>query len=192
MGNILIGYLFFGHVFSYSDKNQGIQNIIDCCTAYGLSPRIIKKSIANCPMLSKEYIRSAAHLLQAVASYLCMERMVTLKKEELPIQIDNFIMEHLTESLDAKMICEHFNISKTHLYGIARQSYGMGIAEHIRRLRITKAQNLLISNPQMRVSEISFFCGFSNYNYFITIFKRVTGLSPNAYRQAASKETYKP
>ena len=67
--------------------------------------------------------------------------------------------------------------------------YGKGIAEHIRLLRINKAKQLLISNPDLRVSEIAEKCGFnSDYNYFITLFNRIVGMPPKAYRQMHSAE----
>lgn len=70
--------------------------------------------------------------------------LATLRHENLPVQIDCFIQKHLTEDLDVKDICDHFQIEKTHLYEIAKESYGIGIAEFIRNQRIEKAKELLL------------------------------------------------
>lgn len=133
-----------------------------------------------------DYIASASQVLQAVASYLCMERMVTLRKEKLPIQIDEYITEHFTEKLDAAVLCEHFHIGRTYLYEIAKQNYGVGVAEYIRTLRIEKAKQLLTEQPDLHISEVAFSCGFSDYNYFMTVFKRVAGMSPRQYQNSRS------
>lgn len=107
--------------------------------------------------------------------------MVTLRHENLPMQIDNYITSHLTEPLDSERLCNVFSIGKTRLYEIAKESYGCGIAEHIRRLRIEKAKALLSDRPEMPVSEAAFACGFTDYNYFITVFKKYAGISPGKF-----------
>ena len=131
--------------------------------------------------MEESYILSAANLMQTIAAYLCMERLATLRHENLPVQIDSYIQEHLTEDIAVKDICAHFQIGKTRLYEIAKESYGMGIAEVIRLRRIEKAKSLLLSSPDLSLSEVASFCGFHDYNYFITVFKKITGVSPKQF-----------
>lgn len=113
-----------------------------------------------------------------------MERMVTLRRQELPVQIDEYIQAHFTEKLDVAQITRQFGIGKTQLYEIARQNYGVGIAEYIRRLRIEKARKLLAEQPGLSIAGIAAACGFDDYNYFITVFKRIVGMPPKAYADA--------
>lgn len=184
LGNIVIGYLLFGHVFSYSTHEEGWESIQKQCRSYHLDYIALKKAVYERPIISKNYIVSASHILQAVASFLCLERMVTLHQKDLPVQIDEYIMAHYAEEIDANSICEYFKIGKTTLYEIANQNYGMGIAEHIRILRIEKAKLLLTEHPDMRIREVAFACGFGDYNYFITVFKKMVGLPPKQFRQS--------
>lgn len=183
MGNITIGYLLFGHVFPYESHEEGWRIIKERCQNYQVDLDNLKAACYEQPLIPADYIQAAAHILQAVASYLCLERMAILGQKELPAQIDDYIMAHYTEELDAKSICEHFKIGKTTLYEIASQNYGIGIAAHIRGLRIEKAKTLLISRPEMNISEIASECGFHDYNYFITIFRQMVGMPPRQYRQ---------
>lgn len=185
LGNIVIGYLLFGHVFSYPSHEEGWENIRKLCASYHLNMGALKTAVYERPLISEEYITSASHILQPVASYLCLERMVTLHQKNLPVQIDEYILEHFTENIDVSHICEKFQIGKTSLYEIAKQNYGIGISEHIRNLRIEKAKALLVDHPEMRISEIAAECGFDDYNYFITVFKRVTGQPPKQFRRQA-------
>lgn len=93
------------------------------------------------------------------------------------------VTAHLEEDINVRTICEYFEIGKTYLYEIGRQHYGVGIAEHIRNLRIKKAKSLLVKQTELQISEIASFCGFQDYNYFITTFKRVVGVPPKKYRE---------
>lgn len=181
LGNIVIGYLFFGHVFAYPSHEEGWKQLQKCCTDYHIDMNTLKMSSMKLPLITQDYISSASHIMQAVAAYLCMERTVSLHRQELPVQIDEYIQSHFTEDLDAAQLAKHFGIGRTHLYEISRQSYGMGIAAHIRNLRIEKAKQLLSEQSSLSLAEISSECGFNDYNYFITVFKRIVGMPPKAY-----------
>lgn len=181
VGNIVIGYLLFGHVFSYPSREDGWEQIQECCRNYHIDIQALKMSVMQQPVIAKDYISSASHIMQAVAAYLCMERMVSLHQQELPVQIDEYIQAHFTEDLDAIQLARHFGIGKTQLYEIAQQNYGQGIAGHIRNLRIEKAKHLLTEQPTLSLAEVSSQCGFHDYNYFITVFKRIVGIPPKTY-----------
>ena len=87
------------------------------------------------------------------------------------------------EACKAAALCSHFQIGKTTLYEISNQNYGMGIAEHIRTLRIEHVKKLLTEHQELSVGEVADRCGFSDCNYFSTVFRRLTGTSPGKYRR---------
>ncbi len=183
LGNILIGYLFFGHVFSYDDHPSGWENIAGLCKTYQVEWGELKEACFAQPIISTDYILAASHILESVAYYLCLERVVVMKNETLPIQIDNYISNHFTENLNSQSLCEHFQISRTHLYHISKENYGIGIADHIRNLRINKAKALLLEQPEISISEVASACGFDDYNYFISMFKRIVGMPPKQFQK---------
>ena len=57
------------------------------------------------------------------------------------------------------------------------------IFDNIRRRRIERARRLLTENENLSIREISEQCGFTDYNYFITVFKKYCGESPARYRK---------
>lgn len=183
MSNIVIGYLFFGHIFSYPGFEDGWAEISKCCSHYDCDMESLKSACFHHPFVPEAYISSSSHIMQAVASYLCMERLVSLRQQELPVQIDEYILAHFTEDIDAVSIAAHFQIGKTKIYEVAKESYGIGIAEYIRKLRIEKAKQLLSEQSDLSLSEIASLCGFSDYNYFITVFRRLTGMPPRLYQK---------
>lgn len=180
LGNIVIGYLLFGQVFSYPSHEDGWQQIEALCKNYQIDLSELKKACCLQPLISDDYIESASHILQAVASLLCLERMVTLKQQELPAQIDEYLSHHLSDELTSQTLCRRFHIGRTQLYEISMQSYGVGIAEHIRNLRIEKAKRLL-TESRLPLAEIAAQCGFKDYNNFITVFRKNVGVPPKKY-----------
>ena len=188
LDNIIIGYLFFGQLFCYPSHEAGWNSIRECCKSYNIDMPLLREISLKLPIIPEEYIVASSHLLNAVAAYLGMERVVIMKQQDLSIQIDNYINYHLTEPIGVKDICAHFRIGKTHLYEISKKIYGSGVAEHIRDLRITKAKTLLTENPDLNIKEAYCLCGYNDYDYFITTFKRITGMSPAQFRNTERKK----
>ena len=58
---------------------------------------------------------------------------------------------------------------------------GEGISEHLVRIRVEKACELLRKSG-MSVSDIAESCGFQTAKYFITVFKRSMGMTPKTWR----------
>ena len=46
-----------------------------------------------------------------------------------------------------------------------------------------KAMTLLKDRSDLSITQIATECGFSDYNYFISVFSRSVGMSPNFYRK---------
>ena len=128
------------------------------------------------------YVRSAAHILHAVASYLILERMATLKEDLLEVRLDTYIANHYTEALDASRLSQALGIGKTQLYALTKKLYQQGMAKHIRELRMEKAKSLLREQRDLPLAEVAWQCGYMDYNYFFTVFKREVGCTPKEWR----------
>lgn len=183
VGDVLVGYILFGHVFSYPSHEEGWAVVEQRCADLRVNMRMLKDTIFSAALIEENYIRSAAQILHAVASYLILERMATLKEDLLAARLDAYLSAHYSEKIKAPMIAEYLGIGKTQLYELSKQLYGCGIAERIRALRMEKAKALLREQKKLTLSEIAALCGYSDYNYFITVFSRETGWSPGDFRK---------
>ena len=183
VGDVLVGYLLFGHVFSYQTHEDGWAEIEKRCMDLNVDTAALKETVFRALPMEKNYVRSAARILHAVASYLILEHMASLKSDLLAVRLDAYLTAHFTEKLSAADISDHLGIGKTQLYELSNQLYGCGIAEKLRALRMEKAKALLADPADLPLTEIAEQCGFHDYNYFITVFSRETGTSPGAYRK---------
>lgn len=188
VGDVLVGYLLFGHVFSYPSHEEGWAVIEKRCEGLHVNTRMLKDAVFSATPIEEDYIRSAAQILHAVASYLILERMATLKEDLLAVRLDAYLSAHYTDKLNAIGISEHLGIGKTQLYELSQQLYGCGIAERIRALRMEKAKTLLLEQKELPLAEVAARCGFHDYNYFITVFSREVGCSPGAFRKGQREE----
>ena len=187
IGEILAGYLLFGHVFPYTSIEEGWAAVEKNTASLSVNQRMLREALTDARYIPEETVRSAAHILRAVATYLIMERMASLKQDEIAVRLDTYLSRHYTEKVTVDSLCETLQIGKTQLYRLSHQLYGCGITQRVRFLRISHAKDLLLSHEGYSLSEISDLCGFSDYNYFIAVFSQEAGQSPSAYRKSHLK-----
>lgn len=78
---------------------------------------------------------------------------------------------------------EAMNMSPKYLSDLLRKETGQSTQDHIHKYIIEKAKNKLLNSTES-VSEIAYSLGFEYPQYFSTIFKKKTSMSPNGFRQS--------
>ena len=73
-------------------------------------------------------------------------------------------------------------VSKPYLIRLFKQEVGTPPLQYINRKKIEKAQLLLLTEEKP-VMEVAYALGFSDHSYFIRLFRKITGTTPQAYRQ---------
>ena len=182
VGKVLVGYLLFGHVFAYDSLEKGWATIEKSCVRYPVDLQKLKATLVDMPLISHEYIRSAARVLHMTASYLVMERMATLQEATTAAKLDSHLSEHYTESMTAEHLCDVLDIGRSKLFKLSQELYGCGIQQQIRKLRMEKARELLLDRPDLGINDIASECGYGDYNYFISVFSKVHGKPPHQFR----------
>lgn len=182
VGDVLAGYLLFGHVFSYESHELGQKAVEQHCASLPINHRMLSEALSQATTIEEDYVRSAAHIMQAVADTLISERMAALKENILADRLDSYLTEHFTEKISAVTIAKALGIGKTQLYELSHSLYGRGCAERIRDLRMERAKALLRDQEMLPLSEIAGRCGYRDYNYFFTVFSREVGCSPSRWR----------
>jgi len=94
----------------------------------------------------------------------------------------NQLAEERTRMPSTKEIAEALGISSSYLQARFRESCGVSLGRHLRRLRLEKARGLLRMSTQ-RVSDVATACGFSSVFIFSRAFRTLYGVSPREYRK---------
>ncbi|NLV59321.1 MAG: response regulator [Clostridiales bacterium] len=97
-------------------------------------------------------------------------------------RINRYIQEHFPQQISLTQIAEHFNYNSSYLSRIYKQNMREGLSEHIVRTRIEAACQML-QGSNRSINEIAEGCGFQSTKYFITVFKRVKGMTPKGWRE---------
>ena len=98
-------------------------------------------------------------------------------------KLNAFLKENISDpDLGVDMIVDHMCVSRTTLFNKMNSLLGMSAVKYIRRLRIDTAKDLL-THTDKSISEVASDVGFSESQYFSTVFKQETGVPPSAFRK---------
>lgn len=112
----------------------------------------------------------------------CLERSVESYHLQLCNDVKRYIQENYCDpNLSLNTIAVFVNISGSYLSSLFKKNTGKNITDQITETRIRIAQGLL-QNTILSIKEISERVGYSNQYYFSASFKKITGLSPSAFR----------
>ena len=93
-------------------------------------------------------------------------------------QIDD---NYRNPSLGLDMIADQLGYSTQYLSMIFSKETGIPFSLYLTKKRIENAKHLL-DTTKMKVKDIAKLCGYSYTSYFIKVFRKETGFSPNEWR----------
>jgi AraC-like DNA-binding protein len=101
-----------------------------------------------------------------------------------------FITERYSKPLNLKDLSKALGVSESHLRAIIRKETGENFSSILHKQRIAAAKHLL-SEGTFSVKTISNAVGYPYTSFFFKIFKRITGMTPNAYSKSLGEPVEK-
>ncbi len=128
-----------------------------------------------------------AHLPHLLASTICVAHGVQPTEETRDAfareEVLAFLRANLTDpSLDAGQIATACRISRRTLYRLFQDAEGQSVMATLRRMRVHRAQEMLLASQDRTVDAIARACGFSGERQFHRVFRQATGTSPAQFR----------
>ncbi|MHA6481993.1 helix-turn-helix domain-containing protein [Paenibacillus sp. strain BS8-2] len=90
---------------------------------------------------------------------------------------------YTNSGISANGMADELQITPQYFSKIMKEALGMSFPDYINNLRLTKARELLISQPDMGVKHIYESVGYNNAAYFTALFKKTYGVTPTQYRK---------
>lgn len=106
---------------------------------------------------------------------------VPSSSDSVAVKIKEYIDCNYKKELSLQYLADVFRLSPAYLSTLFKNANGTGVVDYINRVRINKAKELL-KNTEMSIKDISEESGFTNYNSFARVFKKVTGISAKDYK----------
>lgn len=177
----IIGYMMLGRITDKKNKVELVGAVLSRCREYEHGADIEDK-IKKIKYRNEKQIQAAAKILDACCEYVKLRRMVQPSGKRLIDALDMYIDEHIGEEITVDGICAELGISRTKLYEATRPHLKGGIAAFIKHKKLEYAKGL-IQTTDMSIPDVASAAGFSDYNYFLRVFKQQYGVSTKQMRK---------
>lgn len=121
-------------------------------------------------------LRLTNHNLEGVSNKISKYKKNVIEKA---IEI---IKEKYDTSISIDELAAEFGLHPHYFIRLFKSVTGKTPYEFILDLKIEKAMELLLIK-HMKITDVCFFCGFTNQSHFSSVFRKKVGLSPSEYRK---------
>jgi len=97
-----------------------------------------------------------------------------------------YVHNHLSEAIRLQEVADYVGLSPNYFSSLFKKEMSLAFADYVNHTRIKESQYLL-QTTNHSILDIAISVGFNNQNYFTTIFKKTTGITPKQYRMRSSR-----
>jgi len=94
----------------------------------------------------------------------------------------DYIGRNYSGRLSLAEVAKAFYCSESTVSHLFKRNSGYNFSRYVNRIRVDTAKHFL-RNSEVSIHELAAYVGIQEPNYFYTVFKRETGLSPSEYRK---------
>ena len=134
------------------------------------------------PLAKSSFPETIGAFLDIWSAYLDARRTEVTKHPLSVRQALLFINEHYRENISLGQVAEYVHLSPAYFSTIFKRYLGQGFSEYLALRRLSAVRGRLVSGTE-RIKDIAESEGFTDYQYFCRLFKRVVGVSPSVYRK---------
>ncbi len=104
------------------------------------------------------------------------------KRKDTILKVMEFIKENYSNELSLEFISSVFYLSPSYFSRLFKQYAGMTYNEYLANVRVN-AVICMLNQGKSNILDAAMQCGFSSSSGFYKTFRKVTGLTPKAYKQ---------
>ncbi len=102
--------------------------------------------------------------------------------DERMIRVAQYLQDHIGEDISVDRLADVACVAKPHLSRLCHKSFGMSPIKYVTRKKVQYAQELLLTTD-LSVQRIAGTVGFPDTSYFIRVFRKHIGFTPQDYRE---------
>lgn len=94
-----------------------------------------------------------------------------------------YMEENYMYNIGTSQIAADLNVTPNHLCNVFKQKEGVSVLKQLTKVRMLKAQELLLANPQLQVQEVAEKVGYYSARHFTKLFTAFTGCYPSEFKR---------
>lgn len=157
-----------------------------------LLSQVYEESTYNSSNLFDVNILEQVDTLEQIKSVLfsCLDTFISIQQtsctgtyHQKMQELQEYLKSHVADKVTLEDAAEFVNLSKTYFCLVFKLEFGKTFNDYLTDIKISAAKKLLKTTP-FSIDKIAEKTGYSNPNYFYTIFRKATGMSPNQFRNS--------
>ena len=155
-------------------------------TSYDNKPTLIKNIIKNKQRTFCDKVESRGIVYQLMARFLKDAQPKTEINDDRIQKVLSYIRKNIYKTIDIDSLAAISCLSKDHFIRLFKKEINNTPLQYINQKKIEKAQLILITDS-MPVKNISYLLAYEDHSYFNRLFKKLTGVTPQQYRDRYKK-----
>ena len=155
-------------------------------TSYDNNPTLIKNIIKNKQRTFCDKVESRGIVYQLMARFLKDAQPKTEINDDRIQKVLSYIRKNIYKTIDIDSLAAISCLSKDHFIRLFKKEINNTPLQYINQKKIEKAQLILITDS-MPVKNISYLLAYEDHSYFNRLFKKLTGVTPQQYRDRYKK-----
>lgn len=98
-------------------------------------------------------------------------------------RFQHYLDLHYSENIGLSELAEELKVNPNYLGELLHRHTGKTFREALTERRLHEAKIYLLLHRQLSITAVSHLCGFSDSNYFSSVFRRHCGMTPGEYRR---------
>ena len=155
-------------------------------TSYDNNPTLIKNIIKNKQRTFCDKVESRGIVYQLMARFLKDAQPKAEINDDRIQKVLSYIQKNIYKTIDIDSLAAISCLSKDHFIRLFKKEVNNKPLQYINQKKIEKAQLILITDS-MPVKNISYLLAYEDLSYFNRLFKKLTGVTPQQYRDRYKK-----
>ncbi|MGL4361783.1 MAG: response regulator transcription factor [Cellulosilyticaceae bacterium] len=157
-------------------KPSKIDELIESIAAATSKLKLLEKDT------NSEYIGNSINTVSEISEVDKVSEVNEINKPQFLVkQAVEYINENYNVKLDLQTVADALYVSTWHLCKVLKKQTGTNFVDLLNSVRIENAKKLLLES-NMKIYEIAEYVGYTDTAYFSKMFKKVTKITPNEFR----------
>ena len=140
------------------------------------------------PVLKQEVVEQVLNARDKLQSVLAAKQALeSVQKSENPALMTpierslHYMKEQIDTPFTMTEVAAFMNMNPSYFSRYFKEEMGISYIDYVKQIKVERARHLLTTS-NMRIYEISSALGYSSVQYFSTLFKSITGVTPQEYK----------
>lgn len=169
-----------------STWSEALGLALDFVPAWGPGERQARLAKLEADLAEAPHLGAVAELCRDCFRRLFVQAASELHTEDRVKRAQAYMEVHFADpDLTVDAVAAHVGYSESYFCTVFKQTTGTTVKDHVTKLRIERAKAYLWEKTPPTLADLALKVGYRDPNYFSTVFKRLAGTSPGAYRKRA-------